>query len=398
MIKAVILAGGNGVRMQPMTFTRPKPLLSVVDKTILEHNLDELNGLVKEVIIIIGCKGEMIKSLVGDNYKGIKIRYVVQEEQVGTGDAAKKSADFLDDKFILLNGDDIYSRNDIKNVLKKHPSILLGKVKNPSFFGVVERKNGFVENLMEKPEKFPEDPMVNTGLYFLNKSIFDFKIEKSSRGEYEFTDYIRKLLLNEKLYPVEAKEWIPVSYPWNLLEANEILMNRTERSIKGLIEKNCTIEGEVRIEKEAIIKNGTYIKGPVYIKKGAVIGPKSIIHGKTIIGEKSCIEGGSEIKNSIIGDGTVIKPLTYIGDSIIGDNCLLEAGVILNNFNEKKVESVVKDKKINTERNKFGSVIGDNVKIGANSSLTPGIMVKSDSTIKQSSLIDKNIGLKNEEN
>ncbi len=402
MIKAVILAGGNGVRMQPMTFTKPKPLLSIVGKKILEHNLDALNGLVKEVIIIIGCKGDMIKSAIGDNYNGIKIKYVVQEEQVGTGDAAKKSVDFLDDKFILLNGDDVYSKDDIKSVLKKFPSILLGNVKNPSFFGVVEHDSRFVKNLVEKPDKFPENSMVNTGLYFLDKSIFDFEIKKSSRGEYEFTDYIRTLLLNEKLYFIEAKEWVPVSYPWNLLEANEILIDRIKRDIKGSVGKDCTIEGEVKIEKEAIIKNGTYIKGPVFIKKGSVIGPKSIIYGKTMIGEKSYIEGGSEIKNSVIGNKTFIKPLSYVGDSIIGDNCVLEAGVILNNFDEKEVKTIVKGKEINTERNKFGAVIGDNVRIGANSSLVPGVMIGSNSIIGQSSLIsenvDKDIEINNEKN
>ena len=392
MIKAVILAGGNGVRMQPMTFTRPKPLLQVIDKTILEHNLDSLEGLVKEVIIVIGYKGDMIRALIGDNYKKIKIRYVIQEEQVGTGDAAKKSLDFLDDKFILLNGDDVYSKEDIRKVLKKCPSILLGKVKNPSFFGVVEYSGKVVSNLVEKPEKFPEKSMVNTGLYFLDKSIFDFKIDKSLRGEYEFTDYIRALLLNEDLYFKEAEKWIPVSYPWNLLEANEKLMDDIKRDIKGLVENNCTIEGNVIIEKGAIIKNGSYIKGPAYIKEGAVIGPGSIIYGKTIVGKNSSIEGNSEIKNSIIKNNTTVKSLCYIGDSIIGDNCVLEAGVILNNsLNGKEIKSVIKDKEINTERFNFGSIIGDNVKIGANSSLTPGIMIDSELTVGQSSLIDKNI-------
>ncbi len=392
MIKAVILAGGNGVRMQPMTFTRPKPLLSIIDKTIIEHNLDNLNGIVGEVIIIIGYKGEMIKSLIGDKYKNMKIRYVLQEEQIGTGDAAKRSAEFLDDKFILLNGDDVYSRVDIKNILKKCPSILLGKVKNPSFFGVVEHDGSIVKNLVEKPDKFPENCLVNTGLYFLDKSIFDFEIEESSRGEYEFTDYIRTLLLNETIYFKEAKEWFPVSYPWNLLEVNEIMMNYIKRDVKGLIEKNCTIEGEVKIEKGSVIKNGTYIKGPVFIKKNSVIGPKSIIQGKTIIGEKSFVEGGSEIKNSIIGDETFIKSLSYVGDSIIGDNCVLEAGVILNNFLDgEKIKSVIRDKKIDTEKSNFGSVLGDNVRIGANSSLMPGVTIGSNSIIEPASLIDKNV-------
>ncbi len=392
MIKAVILAGGNGVRMQPMTIIKPKPLIQVVDKSIIEHNLDSLDGLVKEVIIVIGYKGEMIKSLIGDKYKSMKIRYVVQENQVGTGDAAYKSIDFIDDKFILLNGDDLYSKGDIKNVLKKCPSILLGNVKNPSFFGVVECQNDYVKNLVEKPDRFPDKSMVNTGLYFLDKSIFDFRIQKSDRGEYEFTDYIRALLLNERIYFKEAKEWMPISYPWNLLEANEAILSKIKRRIDGIVEKNCVIHGEVKIEKGALIKSGCYLKGPLYIKKDSVIGPNSTIYGKTIIGEKSFIGTGVEIHNSVIGEKASINSACYIGDSIIGDNCCLESGVVLNNhFKNKKIKSLVKGNWINTERLRFGSVLGDNVLIGSNSSLIPGIMIFSNSEIKASSLITENI-------
>jgi UDP-N-acetylglucosamine diphosphorylase / glucose-1-phosphate thymidylyltransferase / UDP-N-acetylgalactosamine diphosphorylase / glucosamine-1-phosphate N-acetyltransferase / galactosamine-1-phosphate N-acetyltransferase len=392
MIKAVILAGGNGVRMQPMTVTRPKPLLRVVDKTIIEHNLDSLDGLVKEVIIVVGYKGEMIKDLIKERYKSIKVRYVVQENQIGTGDAAYKSIDFLDDKFILLNGDDLYSRNDIKNILKKYPSILLGKVKNPSFFGVVECGDKYVKNLVEKPDRFPEKSMVNTGLYFLDKSIFDFKIQKSDRGEYEFTDYIRALLLNERLYFKEAKEWMPISYPWNLLEANEMILSQIKRNINGVVEKNCVINGEVKIEKGAVIKSGCHLRGPVYIKKDSVIGPNSTIYGNTIIGENVFIGTGVEIHNSVIGYNTSINSASYIGDSIIGDNCYLESSVVLNNYLEgKKIKSFVKGVEINTERLKFGSVLGDEVLIGSNSSLIPGVKIFSKTKIKSSSIITENI-------
>ena len=393
MLKAVILAAGNGIRLRPMTLNRPKPLVKVIDKTIIEHNLIELDGLVEEVIIVIGCKNDMIRNLIGDRFKGLKIRYVVQEEQLGTGDAAKKAKDFLDDRFILLNGDDLYSGKDVKKCLKKYPSILLGKVRNPSSFGVVEHQDGFVKNLVEKPEKFPENPLVNTGLYFLNKSIFNFKIEKSSRGEYEFTDYIRGFLLNEKLKYVEAERWIPISYPWDILNANEVLIGDLKMDIEGVIEKNCVVKGKIKIEKGAIIKSGTYIEGPAYIKKGALIGPNAFIRSGTVIGENSRIGSGVEIKNSIIGDDVNIAHLSYVGDSIIDDNSNLGAGVILANyrFDNKNIKAFIKGEKINTERNKFGAVIGKNVKIGVNSSLMPGVIINSDSVIMPQSLVKRNV-------
>ncbi len=389
MIKAVIIAGGNGVRMHPLTLEKPKPLLKVAEKTILEHNLDQLQGLIKEVIIVIGYRGEMIRSLIGDRYGKIKVKYVVQESQLGTGDAAKKAARMIDDKFLLMNGDDLYFKEDIKNCFKKHPSILLGTVRDPSFFGVVECHDDFVRSMTEKPDNPLPDVLVNTGLYFLDKSIFDFKIEKSLRGEYEFTDYIRALIMNQRLYFKTTYKWMPVSYPWNLLEANEFLIKETKRSVKGKVDRNCSIIGKVDIERGVLIKSGTQIEGPVRIKSGSIIGPNAFIRGNTIIGEDCRIGSGVEIKSSVIGDGTAIPHLSYVGDSIIGECCNIGGGTVVANFrlDEKSVTVNVKGEKVDTGRKKFGTVLGDRCNIGVNCSLMPGTVIGSDSIIGPNSMI-----------
>lgn len=393
MIKAVIIAGGNGVRMQPLTLTRPKPLLKVANKTILEHNLNQLQGLIEEVIIVIGCRGDMIQSLIGDSYGGIKVNYVVQEFQLGTGDAAKKAAHIIDDKFLLMNGDDVYFREDIKNCLKKHPSILLGAVNNPSSFGVVECQDDFVKSIIEKPENPSASSLVNTGLYFLNKSIFDFKIEKSSRGEFEFTDYIHALIAEQKLYFTTTYKWKPVSYPWNLLEVNDSMAEGTKRALKGKIEKGCVIIGNVEVKPGALIKAGTRIEGPVQIGARTTIGPNAFIRGNTIIGEDCRIGAGVEIKSSVINNGVNIAHLTYIGDTIIGEDCNIGGGTIIANFRLDKanVKVEVKGKKIDSGRMKLGAVLGDRVNIGVNCSLMPGTMIGNDSSIGPASIVKGSI-------
>ncbi len=389
MIKAVIIAGGNGVRMHPLTLEKPKPLLKVAEKTILEHNLDQLQGLIKEVIIVIGYRGEMIRSLIGERYGKIKVKYVVQESQLGTGDAAKKAARMIDDKFLLMNGDDLYFKEDIKNCLKKNPSILLGTVRNPSSFGVVECHDDFVRSIIEKPDNPSSDALVNTGLYFLDKSIFDFSIEKSSRGEYEFTDYIRALIMNKRLYFKTTFRWMPISYPWNLLEANEFLIKETKRSVRGKVDRNCSIIGKVDIERGVLIKNGTRIEGPVRIRSGSIIGPNAFIRGNTIIGEDCRIGSGVEIKSSVIGNGTAIPHLSYVGDSVIGEYCNIGGGTVVANFrlDEKSVTVNVKGEKVDTGRKKFGMVLGDRCNIGVNCSLMPGTVIGSDSVIGPNSMI-----------
>ncbi len=383
MLQAVIIAGGNGTRMRPLTSTRPKPLLRIINQTILEHNLKQLIGLVKEVIVVIGYKGEMIRSVIGDSYSGLKIKYLVQKSPLGTGDAAKLAESLIAQQFILLNGDDLYFREDIKELLKKTPSILLGTAKNPSFFGVVETDGNIVKSLVEKPEKFSPNSLVNTGLYFLDKEIFNFKIQKSPRGEYEFTDYISQLMSTQKLYFQKTEQWISLSYPWNLFQANEIMFNKVKRTIVGQVEKNCFINGEVLIEEGVLIKGGTRIEGPVIIGAGTIVGPNAFIKGQTVIGCHCYLGAGVEVESSIIGDKSCLSRLNYVGDSILGENCYLSGGAIIANlrFDGQKIKININQKEINSDREKLGAILGDHCQIGVNASLMPGTMIGSGSII-----------------
>jgi bifunctional UDP-N-acetylglucosamine pyrophosphorylase/glucosamine-1-phosphate N-acetyltransferase len=373
-MQTVILAAGKGIRVQPLSLTRPKPLLGFLGKSVLEHNLDQLVGLVKEVILVVGYKGEKIKEFFGRKYKNLKITYVFQKKQIGTGDAAKKALPYIKDKFLLLNGDDFYEKADIKNCLKKLPSILVKKVKNSSSFGQILIKKNIVKGLVEKPKK-PVSKMVNTGLYFLDKSVFNFKIKKSERGEYEFTDYLKAFMKKRKLYWKLAKDWFPVPCLWNLLDVNEYLLGKIRKSLKkGKIEKNCRLSGKVIIEKGTLIKSGSYIAGPVYIGKNSIIGPNCFIRGSTSIGENCRIGQAVEIKNSIIGDNSKICHLSYVGDSIIGSNCNLGAGTIVANLrhDKKTVKTMINGKLKDTGRKNFGTILGDNVKTGIGTLIYPG--------------------------
>jgi len=261
-MQAVILAAGKGTRMLPLTETKPKPLLKVANRTILEHNLEQLREIAEEVIIVTGYKNELIENFFGNRFKDIEIKYVRQKEALGTGDALKMAAGLLKDKFLVLNGDDLYFKEDIKKVLVREPCILLKESENPENFGVVMIENNEVVEIEEKPENFRGN-LVNTGLYFLNKGIFDFKIEKSKRGEYELTDYVKKI---SGLKFAIAENWFSLTYPWNLLDVNEFLLRNIEKKIKGKIE-NCYIGENVQIGEGTVIKSGSYIESNVIIGK-----------------------------------------------------------------------------------------------------------------------------------
>lgn len=375
-MKAVILAAGKSTRTYPLTVNKPKPLLKVANKMILEHNLDQLQGVVDEAIIIVGFEKEQIINAFGRKYGKIKLTYIIQKEQLGTGHALMLAKDFVKDRFIVMGGDDLFSKDDIKRCVKHKYSVLAQKVSNPESFGVFVVHGKSVNKIVEKPAKFVSD-LANTGLYVFDKSIFDFKLEKSPRGEYELTDYINKLIeKGEMIYCEEVKDyWLPIVFPWSLLDANEFLLKRIKvRKILGTVEKGVVIKGKVIIGKNTLVKSGVYIEGPAIIGENCVIGPNCYIRPGTSIGYKCKVGQAVEIKNSIVMDHTNVPHLSYVGDSVIGSHSNLGAGTKVANLRHDhgNVRSAVKGVLIDTGRRKLGMIIGDHVKTGINTLVYPG--------------------------
>ncbi|MBW2984627.1 NTP transferase domain-containing protein [Candidatus Woesearchaeota archaeon] len=322
-MQAVILAAGKSTRTYPLTINKPKPLLKIGNKTLLEYNLDQLNGLVKEVILIVGFKANLIKKRFKNKYRKLKITYVIQKPQLGTGHALSAAKNKIKDRFIVLMADDLYSRKDIKKCLKHKYSVLAQKVKDPKRFGVYAVKNNYVADLVEKPKK-PVSNLANAALYVLDKKIFDEKIKKSKRGEYELTDAIKLLAKKERIKCITATKWVPVGYPWNLFEVKKLF------KIKGnSIGKNCKIKGNVI--------------------------------------------------NSIIMDDSIIEKGSIVRDSIIGEDVYFKGKIISKN----NAISIVKNKKIKAP--KLGAVIGDKVK-AENVIIKPGVKIWPNKRIKNKTI------------
>ncbi len=395
-MQAVILAAGKGLRQRPLTTTRPKPLLEIGGTTILGHTLDALDGLVEEVILVIGYRGEDIIKRFGSSYKSLRITYVQQVRSLGTGGALLAAKSKLHQKFLVLNGDDFYKKEDIKKCLLKFPCVLTKRVSYPNRFGVIISQNGIIKTIIEKPVDDVGN-LVNTGLYFLDQEIFLTKLKKSKRGELELPQALTEFAQQRKLFLVEADEWRPISYPWDLLGANaRILAQQTSSFEEAIIENNVylTNKEKIVIEKNALIKSGTHIEGPIWIGEKSVIGPNSYLRAGTFLGNDCHLGANVEIENSIIGEGTNLARLSRLRDSITGHHCNIGAGTVFANlrFDKKTIKVKVNGELIDTERRKFGTVLGDEVKIGINSSIMPGILVASGETIPPNSLIKDNFG------
>lgn len=218
-MQAVIMAAGEGKRMRPLTLLKPKPLIEVAGKTILEHVLDVLPSEIDEVIIVIGYKGDMIQKHFGDSYKGRPLRYVHQWMPAGTAHALSLARPFLTGKFLMLNADDILGPEALVEAIKHPLAILVATHSEPEKMGVIEKKeDGTLHAIEEKPEK-PKSNLINTGTMVLDERLFSFEAPRHVTGEYYMTDPMSSLAKEHPVIVVEQPLWIPVGFPDDIAKA-----------------------------------------------------------------------------------------------------------------------------------------------------------------------------------
>ena len=397
-MKAVILAAGEGVRLQPITLTRPKHLIKVGGKPILERCLNGLKTSgVKEAVIVVHYMADAIREYFGDGKRfGLKIEYVEQKAVLGTGNAVGVVEPYVKDDFLLVYGDLLFTAEAAKKVIglhgKEKPAATMAvvPVEKPEDYGIVEFEDEkHVKRIIEKPSR-KEAPtnLANAGVYVFSTEIFE-KIKETStsaRGEWEITDALSLLLREKKpvlAVKISTEDWFDIGRPWDLLEANRWMLMKMEHKVYGRVENGAHLIGPVTVAETARIRSGAYIEGPAFIDEESDIGPNCYIRPCTSIGRKVRIGNACEIKNSIIMDNVHIGHLSYIGDSIIGENCNLGAGTITANYrlDAGTIKMMVKSKVVDSGRTKLGAVLGDDVKAGINVLFMPGVKVGNNSWI-----------------
>jgi len=404
-MKAVILGGGEGTRLKPITSSIPKPMIPLAGKPLLEHNILGLkNAGIHEILIIVGYKKELIKDYFDDGQKfSVNIDYITQEEYRGTAHATGYAKEFVkDDTFLMMYGDIFIDHGVFKEIINKFEEskadglISLLEVDNPQNYGIISLDSeDYVKEIIEKPSLDRDvGNLANAGIYIFPSLIFDAidKTKLSKRNEYELTDSIEILINNfaKKIIGYIMKDiyWNDIGLPWQLLEVNEYILSTLKQKIEGTIEENVIIKGDVYIGEGTIIKSGSYLRGPCYIGQKCIIGPNAFIRPNSSI-QNNCHIGMSEIKNSIILSNTNIPHFNYIGDSIICDNVNLGAGTKIANlrFDNKTVKVSVKGKLIDSPRKKLGAIIGANVKTGINVSIMCGKKIGENARIGPHTLV-----------
>ena len=393
-MECVVLAAGEGKRMRPLTAKRPKVMLPLANRPMMEHLVVAARDAgLTGFVFVVGYGEREIRNWFGDGSRhGIRIRYAPQRYQQGTADALNAARGLVKEKFLLLNGDMLLQSADIR-ALCEHEAPCMGTstTDHPEDYGVVSVERGQVTALEEK-SPHPKSTTINAGAYILAPDIFERidAVVASSRGELELTDAFGGYIRDKNLRACAVTSWMDVGYPWDMLDANAMLMASVESKNEGMVEKEVFCSGPVVIGKGTVVKPGTCIEGPCIIGSNCRIGPHAYIRGATAIGDNCHIGHCTELKNSIIMNDTKIPHFNYVGDSIIGSRCNFGAGTKIANLRHD--HATIKVAGRDSRKKKFGAIIGDNVRFGINCSVNAGAVIGTGAKFAPNSYIEGVIG------
>jgi glucose-1-phosphate thymidylyltransferase len=377
-MQAIILAAGEGVRVRPLTRSRPKAMIPVANRPIIEYVIDALlkNGI-RDIVVVVGYRKEQVTRFL--NGLEVPVDVVVQEKQLGTAHALQCAESRITGDFLVLPGDNYIDSQSIASIKNTSNAILVKEHPNPSNFGVVFLKNGLVTEIVEKPEHSPSF-MVSTGIYSLKKSFFSH-----IRGN-DITDVISEMIhAGEQITAVPADDWQDAIFAWDLLRMNRRLLQNLTPVREGTASRQTIIQGPVSIGKGTTIGPNTVITGPVVIGNDCTIGPNCCIMPNTSIGSRVNMDPFTVIGDAIIMDDTAIGSHTRIINTVVGERCTLA------DHTSVSTAAGLMDIEGCTIRSEFGAILGDNV-INGPFTLYKNAVVGNNVTIEgQDSISSRNI-------
>ena len=328
-MKGLILSGGKGTRLRPLTYTSAKQLVPVANKPVLFYGIEAIAGAgIRDIGIVVGETQAEIRAAVGDGSRwNVRVEYIEQDAPRGLAHAVKISQPFIGtDPFVMYLGDNLLNQgitHFVDQFAREKPAaqILLARVPDPQMFGVAELRTGNVVRLVEKPKE-PIGDLALVGVYMFGSEIFDSvnQIAPSFRNELEITDAIQNLIdrgLTVRPHIVEGW-WKDTGKLEDILEANRLILDTLERRIEGKVDDDSRVEGKVVIEDGATVERSV-IRGPAIIGRGArivhaYVGPFTSIMNDVEIRD-------SEVEHSIVLEGASLSDLANrVIDSLIGKN------------------------------------------------------------------------------
>ncbi|TFF94316.1 hypothetical protein EU546_05060 [Candidatus Thorarchaeota archaeon] len=412
-MKALVLTAGRGNRLRPLTSNRSKAMLKIAGKPVMEYIIESLReNNINDLVVVVGHgREELIDYFQQGSDYDVRIRYVVQHEQKGVEHAILTARNELEDEeeFLLLNGDVLVDEDMVQRTLYNHRvmdadvTMLVTLVSNPEQFGTVRiGRNGVVERLVEKggPDRYVSNYAV-AGVTVFSRDIFSM-LESHKTME----KAIGEMIAADKTVAatVWEKEWAEFTWPWDILKANRIVMDRMLRGKGSFIaesaelHKNVVLEGPVFIDEGSVIRPGSTIRGPVYIGKEVYIGNNSLVRDYSSLCEGVHIGYAVEVRNSMVFDRVNVGRMTYLADSIVGADTCIEAGAQMWNWRpgNKPLFLNTDDSEVEVPISKLGAIIGDHVVIGVNTSIYPATKIGEHSLLAPGCIVDRDIPPKSE--
>ena len=377
-VTAVILAAGEGRRLAPLTNRRPKPMVPVANRPLLEHVVEAVTAAdVDRIVLVVGYEQERIRNHFGDGDDwGVAIEYVEQSTQLGTGHAVLQVESVVDGPFVVLNGDRIVDPAIVSRVRDRArdgdcPAMAVTTVANPREYGVVSLDGDRVTGIDEKPERTVDASRINAGVYALSPAIFDAIRETTATGELALTATLDKLAASESLSAVPYDgRWLDVSNLWDLLTVNAALVD----------ESATTRPDDDALGESVTVADDAVLAGTVRV------GPNVTVGGSTAIGGNATIEPGAVVENSVvfpdavIGAGAVVRDAVVASNARIGPNVTVAGGPATVVVGDAVHHGVT-----------LSGVVGDNATVGGGATLTDGAVVGDDVRADAGVVIDGRI-------
>jgi len=336
-MKGVVLAGGTGSRLRPITYTGPKQLVPVANKPVLEYAIEDLKEAgITEIGIVLGNKGrEEIQRYFGSGAEfGIDVTYIVQGEPLGLAHAVGCARDFVGDSpFVVYLGDNMMREGIADLVADFDPDVYeagigLQQVEEPSRYGIADIRDDEVVGLVEKPDDPPSD-LALIGIYVFTPAIFsDIEaLEPSWRGELEITEAIQRIIDRDERIQSHVVEgwWKDTGKPEDVVGANRLVLDDITTRLDGTVEEDDSITGRVELGEGSVIEAGAVVRGPVSIGTNTRIGSNAYVGPYTSIGDDSEIDN-VHIESSVTVGGNELTADQKIVDSLIGRDAAITPG------------------------------------------------------------------------
>jgi len=376
----VILAAGEGTRLRPITYTRPKCLVPVANRPFLAHQIDLLERTgIRRVVVVVSHLRQMVEGWIDSlGETTTEISTCLQRAPRGTGDAIRSAESSVEGRFLVLNGDVLIDLESLSKLASQTTDCVTARrVSNPRDYGVFQLDGVRVTRVVEKAENPPSD-LANVGCYSFDPEVFEWiaRTEPNPlRNEVEITDTIQQMIdAGRTITCLPVSEWNELGKLWDILNLNELLLDRATQESGS---------EESRIGQGSLIGDEVEIIPPVRIGRDCRIVGRSRIGPHTSIGD-SCLLTDCAVEGSVLMDRCVVGEGSEIGYSVIGEGTVVEDEVVMPYElpDESTIRIEIKGRVMDSGRRRLGSVIGDRCIISRGSRLDPGTTMDPETTFK----------------